>query len=121
MLGNLSMQLSRMTTSHGIMLGVVDPSKYALVLTQAITNYRDRLVKLYTTFNTNIINHFKLTELCLHEEIWVADLLGGHKPLPKPPTIDRNDLCHSRAFTCGFNKDLGKQMIRYDDTLVSNT
>ena len=96
------------------------PEQIRTDIKQAITNYSNRLVKLYTTFYANII-HFKLTEICLHEDIWVADLLGGHNPLPKPPTSDRNDPCLSRAYTCGFNKDLDKQIIRYDDTLVSNT
>ena len=96
------------------------PEQIRTDIRQAITNYRDRLIKLYTTFYTNII-HFKLTELCLHEDIWVADLLGGPNPLPKPPTLDRNDPCLSRAFSCGFNKDWDKQMLRYEDTLVSNT
>ena len=96
------------------------PEQIHTDIKKAITNYRDTLVKRYTTFYANTI-HFKLTELCLHEDFWVTDLLGGPNPLPKPPIVDRNDPSLSRAYLCGFNKDLDRQMLRYEDTLVSNT
>ena len=55
------------------------PEQIHTDIKKAITNYRDTLVKRYTTFYANTI-HFKLTELCLHEDFWVTDLLGV--PIP---------------------------------------